>query len=189
MVKSIAGIAGGPAHASVYTSEGNSPVLKLAICLKKIEAHCNEGDWGDKLKETNRDKGQNHWDGRRRKCVSQWVVFVWLKTIMEAFLLKASLNQAWRMQQRNTPPSWSTCKIQLQSQFLSCFTLITVFFLHLPLALSLGASSLAGLQLFVCSLRNRLGTWKEKQGEDRSKPANLRRGFSLPVEPVAVTSH
>lgn len=30
---------------------------------------------------------------------------------------------------------------------------------------------------------------KEKQGEDRSKPANLRHGFSLPVEPVTVTSH
>lgn len=30
---------------------------------------------------------------------------------------------------------------------------------------------------------------RKKQGEDRSKPANLRRGFSLPVEPIAVTSH
>ncbi len=125
MVKSIAGVAWGPVHASVYTSEVNSLHWNSpAIYLKKIETHCNREDCRDKLEETDRDEGGKHWDRWGRGGVIQRGDSVWLKTAPQVLLLKASTHRASWVQRRINKPVTST-RFTSQIQLPSCPAVVT----------------------------------------------------------------
>lgn len=110
MAKSIAGIAWGPVHASVYTSEVNSPALKQCGHLLKENQdslQCGEA-CGDKLKESDRDKGGKHrdrWEGGGG-CSTTLQVFL-LQSIKASGPLRwinKPLTSTWRSSHRAVLP-------------------------------------------------------------------------------------
>lgn len=193
MVKSIAGVAWGPVHASVYTSEVNSLHWNSpAIYLKKIETHCNREDCRDKLEETDRDEGGKHWDRWGRGRVIQRGDSLWLKTAPQVLLLKASTRAAEDQQARDLNPIHK----RDPAAELSCCCHISLPLcsdssvppLSLDPSVSLG-NELSSRAAVVCLLREFPAGRRERWGESTSKLISWKHGFRLPFQHITVTAY
>lgn len=185
MVKSIAGIAWGPVHASVYTSEVKSPVLtQSSHLLKENRDSLQWEDCGAKPEGTDWDKGGKHWDGWR---IGRFSV---IKRLFFKFLEKAPIYQASRAQlwlnnlptlNRSRSSKSSDPTVLRSSRFIPSAPLPLDPFIsprnHLGLQGSGGVSTLP-----VSPVGRR-----ERQSESKCKFTCLIRGFRLNAQHKTVT--
>lgn len=184
MVKSIAGIAWGPVHASVYTSEVNSPALKQSGHLLK-ENRDSLQYWGP-LRYTGEDRQRERRKKGRgfsviEKGYAGFLTQSFNSSISQGASKATDLNLIHRRDSATklfrcchiSPPLRSDCSIP-------------------PLSLDPSISPRNGLSCraaVMCLLTAVPFGRRETQVEGRSELISLKHGFRLPVQHITVPTH
>lgn len=177
MVKSIAGMACGPVHASVYTSEVNSPVLKQSSHLLRENRDLLQ------IKEESNETGEGE-----EGLLNEQIQCDWKGVFFQSFCLPGCSQSSTSHWPQPDPQARSSHRPVLLLSHLVPSVLWLLCSSSLDPSISL--RNQLGCRVAVMCLHTLFPVVRRKrQGESKCKLMSLKHGFRLHVQHKTVTAH